>query len=292
MVVLPGRAAAQGPFTGTSADAPHIAQLYRAPQPGSPASLPAPLLTPFRQPPFRVDALPSRVGIADVLARTGDRTRAKGLDAGLPIPKPDGPDAGASGSRPHVRLFFGVGGDELGPVSLTLPAGSVLAALGGPGSGKTSLLTALTGLNSPPGGWRLPGPGEDPAGYWAGLLAEARAGALHPEAVLLADSLDLQSEDCNRQLSGLNSLGWTVVLTAGFSPLLQQRVPLAQCARRHGAGILIRPRSLLDGDFFGVRFEPEANPPPGRAVVVLDGQATAVQLADPAVGSAGPDIAS
>jgi S-DNA-T family DNA segregation ATPase FtsK/SpoIIIE len=104
---------------------------------------------------------------------------------------------------------------------------------------------------------------------------------LHPEAVLLADNLDLQSEDCNRQLSGLNSLGWTTVLTAGFGPVFQQRVPLAQCARRHGAGILIRPRSLLDGDFFGVRFEPEANPPPGRAVVVLNAQASAVQLADP-----------
>ncbi|MDQ0849535.1 S-DNA-T family DNA segregation ATPase FtsK/SpoIIIE [Arthrobacter sp. B3I9] len=300
IAVFPGRVAAQGPFTGTPADAPHVAQLYRAPLPGSPAGLPAPLptplltplLTPLRQAPFRVDALPSRVGVADVLARIGDRPRAKGLDAGSPIPKPEGTDARASGSRPHVRLFLGVGGDELGPVSLTLPTGSVLAALGGPGSGKTSLLAALPGLNSPPGGCLQPGRGKDPAGYWAGLLAKARAGALHPEAVLLADDLDLQSEDCNRQLSGLNTLGWTVVLTAGFGPVFQQRVPLAQCARRQGAGILIRPRSLLDSDFFGVRFEPEANPPPGRAVVVLNGQATAVQLADPAAGSARPDIAS
>jgi DNA segregation ATPase FtsK/SpoIIIE, S-DNA-T family len=176
-------------------------------------------------------------------------------------------------------LFFGVGGDELAPVSLTLRAGGVLAAIGGPGSGKTGLLAALTALNSPVGGWLQPAPGQDPVQYWAGLHAEARAGALEPEAVLLADDIDLQPEDCNRLLSGLNTLGWTAVLTAGFSPMLHQRVPLVQCARRDGTGLLIRPRSLLDGDLFGIRFELEANPPPGRAVLVSNGQAAAVQLA-------------
>jgi S-DNA-T family DNA segregation ATPase FtsK/SpoIIIE len=109
---------------------------------------------------------------------------------------------------------------------------------------------------------------------------------LNPEAVLLADDVDLQSEDCNNHLLGLNSRGWTVVLTAGFGPALQQRVPLAQCARRNGTGILICPRSPLDGDLFGVRFELEPSPPRGRAVLILDGQALAVQLADPAVRSA------
>jgi S-DNA-T family DNA segregation ATPase FtsK/SpoIIIE len=157
-----------------------------------------------------------------------------------------------------------------------------LAALGGPGSGKTGLLTALQALNTPAGGWLQPAAGTDPADYWVGLDAKARDGTLNPEAVLLADDLDLQSEDSNRQLLGLNSLGWTVVLTAGFSPLLQQRVPLAQCARRHGTGILICPRTLLDGDLFGIRFEPEVSPPPGRAVLISEGQSLPVQLAHPA----------
>jgi S-DNA-T family DNA segregation ATPase FtsK/SpoIIIE len=47
---------------------------------------------------------------------------------------------------------------------------------------------------------------------------------------------------------------------------------------------LICPRNLQDGDLFGVRFELEASPPPGRAVLISNGRAVAVQLADPAVG--------
>jgi S-DNA-T family DNA segregation ATPase FtsK/SpoIIIE len=79
-----------------------------------------------------------------------------------------------------------------------------------------------------------------------------------------------------------------VVLTAGFSPGLRVRVPLVQTAAGHGRGVLIAPRALLDGDIFGVRFELEQNPPPGRAVLISDGRARAVQLAfDPAAHSGG-----
>jgi S-DNA-T family DNA segregation ATPase FtsK/SpoIIIE len=37
----------------------------------------------------------------------------------------------------------------------------------------------------------------------------------------------------------------------------------------------------MDGEPFGVRFETEHSPPPGRAVVISEGRATPVQLAAP-----------
>ncbi len=84
----------------------------------------------------------------------------------------------------------------------------------------------------------------------------------------------------------MNNLGWRVVLTAGFNPAIRQRVPLAQNAAGYGRGVLIAPRSVLDGDLFGVRFELEHSPPPGRAVLISEGRARAVQLAfDPAADS-------
>ncbi|MET3919681.1 FtsK/SpoIIIE domain-containing protein [Arthrobacter sp. UYEF20] len=300
---LPGRVAVFGAFTGNAAAAGRAGQLYEAPPPGlltSPESS-------LRQVPFRAEALPQRVSVSDVLARAGAPAPAGHRPADPPAgrrhadppagPRPADPPADASvegraraGSRAPVSLCLGVGGDDLRPVSLTLPAGSVLAVLGGPSSGKTSLLAALPGLNPSGGGWLHPRAGGDPADFWAGTHAQARAGTLNRAAVLVADDLDLQSEETNRELLSLNSLGWTVILAAGFSPALQQRVPLAHCARSHGKGVLICPRSLMDGDLFGVRFELEASPPAGRAVVISDGQAMAVQLAaDPAAGTATPE---
>jgi S-DNA-T family DNA segregation ATPase FtsK/SpoIIIE len=35
----------------------------------------------------------------------------------------------------------------------------------------------------------------------------------------------------------------------------------------------------MDGDLFGLRYELEPDPPPGRAVLLADGRAMAVQLA-------------
>ena len=180
---------------------------------------------------------------------------------------------------PHISLRIGVGGDELLPCTVPLPGGSVLAVLGGPASGKSTLLAALPGLNPSSRDWLAPGLGTDPATFWAGTLAQALAGEVARDAILLADDVDLQPAETNRRLHELNGLGWTVIMTAGFGPALQQRVPLALGARSLGKGILICPRSLMDGDLFGVRFEPEHGPPPGRAVVISDGRAAAVQLA-------------
>ena len=69
-----------------------------------------------------------------------------------------------------------------------------------------------------------------------------------------------------------------MVLTASFSTMLLQSVPLLLNARSQGTGVLIAPRSLADGDLFGVRFEVESNPPPGRGVLISEGRTMAVQL--------------
>jgi S-DNA-T family DNA segregation ATPase FtsK/SpoIIIE len=114
--------------------------------------------------------------------------------------------------------------------------------------------------------------------YWSEVLYQASTGSLEKASVALVDDADLLSHEVNRQLLELNALGTTVVMTAGYSPTLSQRVPLALHARNLGAGVLIGPRTFLDGDLFGVRFEAEPNPPPGRSVLIQNGRALAVQL--------------
>ena len=81
----------------------------------------------------------------------------------------------------------------------------------------------------------------------------------------------------------VSTLGWPVILSANFGQSLPQRTPLVMAARNGGNGILIAPRSHMDGDLFGVRFELEPNPPPGRAILIADGRGTPIQLPVPAV---------
>ncbi|WP_427130201.1 FtsK/SpoIIIE domain-containing protein [Pseudarthrobacter sp. S9] len=257
----PGRVAVFGTFTGIASSAGHIGQLFEAPGPAGWRRT----AQAVRKSPFRVDALPLLITVAEVLARFGAAGQPAGADAPLRSPAPG-------------SLCIGVGGDALLPFTVPLPGGSVLAVLGGPASGKGTLLAALPGLN-PAGDWLAPGAGTDPEQYWSEAHASALAGTLDRTAIVLADDADLQSHETNNRLLTLNSLGWTVILTAGFGPAFHQRVPLAACARSQGRGILIRPRGLMDGDLFGVRFELEHSPPPGRAVVISDGRATPVQLA-------------
>lgn len=254
---LPGRLVAFGPFVEGTSAAGHAGQLFDLPgvgirRPPGPES---------GRRPFRIEQLPPLATVADILDR-------RGL---LPAPG-------------HGSLCLGVGGDELVPVSVQLPSAGVLAILGAPESGKSTALSALPGLN-PALRWLRPPAGADPDAYWSRIHAGALAGSLDRAALLLADDLDLQSAGTNSRLLALNSLGWRVIMTSGFSPSLLQRVPLAVHARSLGKGLLIAPRSLLDGDLFGVRFEVDPHPPPGRAVLIADGRATAVQLAfDPAAG--------
>lgn len=242
-----------GPMSPAHAPTGHVGQLFGAHSPAFRDGN-----ATMRTRPFRVEPLPRLVTVAEVLSRTSDL---------FPLPG-------------HVCL--GVGGDELLPAGIQLPQGDVLAVLGGQESGKSSLLSALPGLN-PGASWLRAPAAADPERYWAGVHETACSGGLNPAAILLVDDLDLQSPEANSRLLLLNRLGWPVVLTAGFSPGIRQRVPLVQNATGQVRGVLIAPRSLLDGELFGVRFDLEQSPPPGRAVVISDGRSQVVQLAfDPA----------
>ncbi|AOT05166.1 FtsK/SpoIIIE domain-containing protein [Arthrobacter sp. U41] len=274
---IAGRVVVFGPLSAAAASSGHVGQLF---EPCSPrvqgAAAPA-----VRTRPFRVEPLPVRVTVSEVLARAGPgaagRGEAPSPSAGIPATSP---------ASPTGRLCLGVGGDEILPAGTPMPPGAVLAVLGGPASGKTSLLSALPGLNPAVSCLRAPATG--PERYWSRYHEAALAGALDPAALLLVDDLDLQPPEANGRLLLLNNLGWRVVLTAGFGPGIRQRVPLVQHAVDQGRAVLIAPRGLMDGEHFGVRFELEPSPPPGRAVLISDGRARAVQLAvDPAAGRSG-----
>jgi len=260
---IPGRVVVSGHFVGDGGPAgtgPRAAQLYD--RPGEDRGAAGPGRGPgrsVRSRPFRVEALPAVVTADEVRSRLG----------------PEIPSAAPSSDH---RLWIGVGGDELQPVGIPVPPGSVTAVLGGPGSGKSALLRTLPRLNQSRA-WLRPASDSGREDYWSGVHTRAIAGDLDPAAIILADDADLSGRETNAVLLELNGLGWTVVFTAGFGPALQQRVPLTLQARSHGRGILLCPRSLMDGDLFGVRFEPELHPPAGRAVVIADGRAAAAQLA-------------
>ncbi|MEV7136183.1 FtsK/SpoIIIE domain-containing protein [Arthrobacter sp. NPDC093128] len=253
-----GRAVVFGPLTGSPGS---VAQFYAAA--GTAAKTAT--VKELAARPFRIEALPTHLSASDVQARLA----ASPLSAGA---------ATGSGTK-HRSIVIGIGGDELLPATVRLQAGCVLPVLGGPASGKSSLLAAIPQLNPHVPEWLFPGADDAADNYWAGLRVSADAGVLSRDAVLLVDDADMLTPEATRHLMDLHSLGWTVLLTAGFSPTIVQRVPLAAHARGHGNGILIAPRNIMDGDFFGVRFEVEPNPPPGRAILISERRATPVHLA-------------
>lgn len=221
--------------------------------------------------PFRIEPLPAKVPVRELLARgqkDGTLPTAKRSPAGHP----------GQATRRHHRLYIGVGGDELTPVGLRLPAGAVLAALGGPSSGKSNLLQLLPRLNAGAGPWLLPEGETEPLGYWSEVRRRAAAGELDPSSIALVDDADLLPPAASQDLTDLNTMGFNIVLTAAFSPSIVQRVPLMLSARGTGTGLLIAPRTSTDGDIFGVRFEVESNAPPGRSVLISEGRSTSVQL--------------
>ena len=272
-----GRAVVFGPVSAASSPSGHVGQLF---EPRAAVVRGEPGLA-VRTCPFRIEPLPERVTVADVRSRAGHGSAGR-RGAALSCA-----GTAAELDPPTGHLCLGVEGDEILPVYVPLPPGAVLAVLGGHAAGKTSLLSSLPGLN-PGANWRRGPEATDPERWWTGTHDAALAGSLDPAAVLLVDDLDLQSPETNNRLFLLNALGWRVVLTAGFGPGLRLRVPLMQTPAAAGRGVLIAPRALTDGDLFGVRFELERNPPPGRAVLISDGQARPVQLAfDPAAHGSG-----
>jgi S-DNA-T family DNA segregation ATPase FtsK/SpoIIIE len=268
---IPGRAVAFGPV---SAGKPAACQFYAQPGNKEPLGTPAgkTVVRPVVRRPFRVDPLPTLVRAEDVMAHPTLDEDSVSAEAGSDALRND---PSARGLRTFV---IGLGGDELVPVGLRIPAGAVIAVLGGHGGGKTNFLRLLPALNRGSAQWLAPVPGRDPCEYWSGALREAAAGTVDRRAIALVDDADLLPQSAHQDLADLNSKGISVVFTAGFSPLLVQRMPLALNARGSGFGLLIAPRSVSDGDLFGLRFDVEPSPPPGRSILITNGRPMPVQL--------------
>jgi S-DNA-T family DNA segregation ATPase FtsK/SpoIIIE len=263
-----GRVAVFGPFVPSPLQAGHAAQLLEPCVKGERSRVDGAVSTR----PFRIEALPSFVTVDEVLAQSAHP------GPGQRLTPPDAAPGGAPGQVSAASVLIGVSGDELRRHDVPLPAGGVLAVLGRLASGKSTLLAALPGMN-PGVVWLVPPEGTDPGRYWSEVHGSAIAGTLDRTAIALADDADLLSQEANSRLAALNSLGWRVIVAADFGPTFGQRVPLAAVARSQGRAVLIGPRGLMDGEPFGVRFDAEQSPPPGRAVVISDGRATPVQLA-------------
>ncbi|WP_457962917.1 FHA domain-containing protein [Arthrobacter sp. D1-29] len=266
--MLRGRAVAFGALSGGE---PAVCQFYTPSHSGSePASEERkPGQHALQATPFRVEALPVMLPAHEIPrqpVREAPADRAFARHQPRPV------------SERYRRLLIGVGGDELAPVSVTVPAGSVFAVLGGPASGKTNFVQLLPALNGDAGHWLEPGEGTNPIDYWSDILRKASAGEVDRRSTALVDDADLLPAVTHQELADLNAMGHTVVVTARFSSMLLQRVPIMLAARGLGSGLLIAPRSLLDGDFFGTRFDVEPHPPPGRAVLISDGRSMPVQL--------------
>jgi S-DNA-T family DNA segregation ATPase FtsK/SpoIIIE len=264
---LKGRAVAFGPLSGGG---PAVCQLYAPAVEASWRSAvdPEPVTT---KRPFRVEQLPALVPAITIATTT-------------PASPPDvGPEAGTdpgsirSDSSKGQYLLIGIGGDELERAGIRMQKGGVLTVLGGPGSGKTTFLRALPLMNPASGPWLRSYDGSDPGDFWQQSVATATADGHHKGAVALVDDADLLPAEALGYVSELNALGFAVVLTASYSPMLLQRVPLVMKSRASGTGVLLAPRSLQDGDLFGTRFEVEANPPPGRGVMISGNVARGIQ---------------
>jgi S-DNA-T family DNA segregation ATPase FtsK/SpoIIIE len=216
---------------------------------------------PTEPAPFRIDPLPASApaGLVAELADTGH---------GLPLP------------RGRLRLLVGLAGDEGRPLALGVGAGEVLLALGTPGSGKSTLLAALPAMN-PGVDFLAPAPASRAAEWEAELERRTSADSAAERTahtVLLIDDADRLDPAQNQLLAQLLEAGASVVATAGYSPSLFARCPLALAARSAGTGLLLAPRSANDGDVFGIRVDVPGRVPPGRAVAVVEGQQIDVQL--------------
>ncbi|MDT0167636.1 FtsK/SpoIIIE domain-containing protein [Pseudarthrobacter sp. BRE9] len=273
-----GRAAAFGPVSGGG---PVACQFYRNPatetgEGGSSAGYPPPV-----SPPFRVEPLPLKIAVGQVAAFLASAGIHQSAGRAHPGQEALGGTRRFEPSEPRRRrdVFLGVTGDEPAPVSLRIPGSGVTAILGNPGSGKSNTLLALAALNPAQQWCTSPVPPDDAGDFWKDVLGQAEGGGLPRETVLLVDDVDLLAPPAVRALEQLNALGYSLVVTSAYSPMLFQRVPLVMNARAAGVGLLLGPRSMADGDLFGVRFEVEANAPPGRGVLISGGRSSPLQVA-------------
>ncbi len=178
--------------------------------------------------------------------------------------------------RHENDLLLGVQGDELWPATLRLRHGDVLLILGTAGSGKSTALDTAASTGSSTRRWvhishdwlRSLARDGDVAG-----LEWTKSGS-----VLLLDDADQLSPREQQVVTDLHNCGCSVIMTATTGAAVMTRIPLAMQARSVGKGIVLAPRAVLDGDFFGARLEVEPRVYPGRGTIIKNGTSCPVQL--------------
>jgi S-DNA-T family DNA segregation ATPase FtsK/SpoIIIE len=272
---LPGRSVAMGEFVQGGAA---VAHFRSAP---SKTAWPFADLQPSAHPPFRVRPLPESLSRSDFDV-------AMASIPGTPLPSPgsaepvsynaEAEDTGLRTSLETSVLWIGIGGDESVPVSFPLEPRGVSIVIGGHRTGKTSVLTALTSMNAHVP-WVFPEAGRAAGAFWATVARSAAAGSLDPASILLVDEADVLGTEGRAALAALAGQTRGVIMTATSGPALTQRLPLAREVQATGMGLILAPRTPLDGDILGVRLDVEDSPRAGRGVIVRENRMAQVQVA-------------
>lgn len=236
---------------------------------------------PANRLPRRVDAMPTLVPAAELAQRPP-----------------------AASNRGTARVALGIGGDELGVIAVDLgDVGHRLLVGGVPGSGRsTALLTIAGALLNDGNGVVLVAPRPSPLRALAGRpgvlgsvedradsdqLAGLLRAAPRPLAVIVDDADYLIDAPLAVELDRLVTQDGPqrpVLVAAGATEALATTYrPWVVDARRSRAGLLLGPRSTLDGELVGVRLPRTAvgRLPPGRGILVIQGEVAPVQVALP-----------
>ena len=205
-----------------------------------------------------VEVLARRVELASVLTAAPSRADGDGL-----------------------HLSVGIDGRQLGVAVARLRPGQPFVVCGAPGSGRSTALAVLA-ASARAAGCAVTTSSPD----LAALVAE-RAGARGvPPLVVVADDADRGADDDGSlsRLAAGQVPGVHLVASAAPEALRTAFGHWSGGLRRAGAGVVLRPRSDLDGDVLGIPLLPRWPVPltsPGRGVLVLGGEAAPVQLAIP-----------
>jgi S-DNA-T family DNA segregation ATPase FtsK/SpoIIIE len=190
-------------------------------------------------------------------------------------------------ARPTPWALVGVSGDEPVPVGIDLATERVVLVAGPPGSGRTTALTTMARSLHEQGARVLAlCPERSPLrkGPWRSAWFD-ESGALPadliPQAsvVLVDDAERLDGPTESLLLAAAAHPRQSVVVAGLTSALLGSYRGLAGLARSHRTGVLLRPESPTDGDVLGVRADLFDETPPGRALLVVRGTSTPVQVA-------------
>ncbi|MGH8891190.1 MAG: FtsK/SpoIIIE domain-containing protein, partial [Acidothermaceae bacterium] len=204
-----------------------------------------------------------------------------------------------SGSqRGSGRVVLGVGGDELEAVSVDLlETGPGFVVAGPPRSGRsTALATVATGLRE--NGWQVvaitarPSPirGFADATFDASDLAfEPALQSVDGPIAVVVDDAELVTDTpaataLDRFMRTARDCGHLVVIAGTTEDLAVGFRGFVVDARRSRTGLLLTPRSPLDGEALGVRLPRDTGSrlPPGRGLLISRGVANPLQVAIPA----------